>query len=119
MRMEGFDLLQTVRADHAGEPLFLDDGDDQAEELVGSYRVDGASGLIEDQDAGAVEDGTGELESCPHPGGEGEHGMLGGMGEPDLGQGVIYPPFEILAFESLQTAMEAEVLDTGEAAQAG
>ena len=112
--MQGLDLLETMRADQGCQSLRLHDLDDQVEQLMRGDWIYRTGWLVEDQNAGVVEQGTGQLQSRPHPCRQGEHGGLSRVGETYPRQGRFDPFLEVLTLEALELTVKVEILGTGE-----
>ena len=109
------DLFEEVGGEDDGDALGAE-GEDEVADFAGAAGVDAGGGFVEDEEAGAVDDGLGEADALEHAFGVAGEGAIGGVFEVDEVEEFGAAVAEGGAADAAEFAVEGEGFAAGEVA---
>jgi hypothetical protein len=102
-----------VGGEQDGHPLALRQSADLLPHRGPDLRVQPGRGLVEEEDAGPVDEAHGDAQPALHPARVALRDAVGGLGEAEPPEQLIDPWIEMLAAQSVELALKLQVLPAG------
>jgi hypothetical protein len=110
---EGLDFLHVVAGVDDGETVGVEAAD-SFEDVVARLGVDADGGLVEEEEAGAVDEGGAEVQPALHAAGEDGGAVVGAVLEGDGGEDLVDAEGQVAAADAVDFAEKPEIFAGGE-----